>query len=95
MLVRLRFALGPRIRRKRRTNNHLAAALAALLTPAAVMALAFGIWRIAADLSLASRFCIAAGPLSHWQSWLGLAVLLQFCSHCLNRYGKTDDPSIS
>ena len=91
MVVRIRFARGPRVSRKRRKNQRLASAVAALLTPASVMALALGMWRIAADLNWTSSFYIESGPLSHWQVWLGAAALLQLCSHYLNRYGKTND----
>ena len=55
---------------------------------AAVMALALGCWRIAADLSWTSSFAIPSGFFSHWQVWLGAAAALQFCSRILNRYGK-------
>jgi hypothetical protein len=95
MVVRIRFALGPRISRQRRSNQQFAAAAAVLLTPAAVIALMLAVWRIAAGLNLASAFCIASGPLSHWQAWLGLAALLQLCSHYLNRYGKNKDTASS
>ena len=93
MVVRIRFARGPRVTREGRKNQRIAAAAAALLTPAAVMALALGMWRIGADLNVASRFFIEAGPLSHWQVWLAAAALLQLCSHYLSRYGKSKDPA--
>ncbi|SPE43225.1 conserved exported hypothetical protein [Candidatus Sulfopaludibacter sp. SbA3] len=88
MVVRIRFALGPRVGKQRRKNRRMAAAVAALLTPVAVMALALGMWRIAADLNWTSRFYIESGPLSHWQTWLAAAAGLQLCSRYLNRYGK-------
>jgi hypothetical protein len=62
--------------------------VAALLTPAAVVAASLGLWRIAADLNWAKDFAIPSGVFSHWQIWLGAAAALQFCSHILNRYGK-------
>lgn len=95
MVVRIRFARGPRNNRMRRTNQPFAAVVAALLPPAAAMALVLGIWGIAAELKWASSFCIASGPLSHWQVWFGVAALLQLVSHYLNRYGKTKDPTAS
>jgi hypothetical protein len=63
--------------------------VAALLTPAAAIAAALAMWRIAADLSWANSFAIPSGIFSHWQVWLGAAVALQFCSRLLNRYGKS------
>ncbi len=97
MVVRIRFARGSAVR-KRSTEEGLAnlcVALAALLTPAAVMALVLGIWRISADLKLTSSFYISSGPLSDWRLWFAAAALLQVCSHYLNRFGKRKDPSAS
>ena len=95
MVVRIRFARGPKRNSKGPRNQHIAAAVAALLTPASVMALVLGIWRIAADLNWTSSFYIESGPLSHWQFWLGAAAFLQLCSHYLNRYGKRKDTATS
>jgi hypothetical protein len=90
MVVRIRFKRGPRIVKGRRKNQRIAVAVASLLTPAAAMASALALWRVAADLSWASRFAISSGPLSHWQFWLGAAAALQICSHLLNRYGRRE-----
>lgn len=95
MVVRIRFARGPRVSRKRHKNQRLASAVAALLTPVASMALALGMWRIAADLNWTSSFYIQSGLFSHWQLWLGAAAFLQLCSHYLNRYGKPNDTASS
>lgn len=89
MLVRIRFSKGPQVARKRHKNRRTALAVSAMLTPAAVMAGVLGIWRIAADMNWADRFAISSGFFSHWQVWLGAAVLLQLCSRFLNRYGKS------
>ena len=95
MVVRIRFARGPKVVRGRRKNQRFAMALAALLTPAATMAAALAAWRVAADLNLAARFAIASGPFSHWQSWLATAIALQVCSRLLNRYGKRGGTAVS
>jgi len=94
MVVRIRFRKGPRLVRKRGRNRKFALATASLLTPAAAMAAILGLWRIAADLNWASRFAISTGFFSHWQVWLGASILLQLCSHYLNRYGKGEDPAV-
>ena len=91
MRVRIRFARRSRTATKRRRNQRIALAVAALLTPAAATAAALGFWRIAADLNWANRFAIPSGIFSHWQVWLGAAALLQLCSRILNRYGKGAD----
>lgn len=91
MRVRIRFGKGLKFGGKRGKNRRSALAVAALLTPAAVMAAVLGLWRIAADLNWTSSFAIPSGFFSHWQVWLGAAALLQLCSHILNRYGKRGD----
>jgi hypothetical protein len=88
MVIRIRFGKGPGIRKKRRSGRRAALAMAALLTPGAVMALVLACWRIAADLSWTSSFAISSGLFSHWQVWIAAAALLQLCSHLLNRYGR-------
>ncbi len=88
MVVRIRFGRGPRVERKRGKNRRVALALAALLTPAAVMAAVLGFWRLAADLRWTGNFAIPNGLFSHWQVWFASAALLHLCSRALNHYGK-------
>ena len=96
MVVRIRFEKGRAIRSRRpKPNRKLALMLAALLTPAALIASVLAAWRIAADLNFASRFAIPTGLFSHWQVWLGAAVGLQLCSRVLNRYAKGRDAATS
>src|SRR5436190_11971734 len=88
MVVRIRFAKGPALgSRRTNSNRKFALAAGALLTPAAVIASALGAWRIAADLNFTNSFAIPSGLFSHWQVWVGAAVVLQVCSRVLNRYG--------
>lgn len=54
--------------------------LPALLTPAAVIALVLGLWRVTADLGWTEAFLISKGLFSHWQVWMALAILLQAAS---------------
>jgi hypothetical protein len=95
MVVRIRFRKGPKVSRKRRKNQRIALAVAALLPPAALCAGVLGLWRIASDLNWAGSFAITNGIFSHWQVWLGAAVFLQLCARALNRYGKSGDPAAS
>jgi hypothetical protein len=90
MVIRIRLSSGIRVRQKRRKNQHVALAMGALLTPAAVMACVLAFWRLAADLNATGQFPISDGLFSHWQVWLGLAVSIQFCATLLNRYGKVE-----
>ncbi len=78
------------MRQKRRKNQHVALALASLLTPAAVMACVLTLWRLAADLSFTGQFPITDGLFSHWQVWVTVAVLLQSFAIALNRYGQAE-----
>ena len=97
MVVRIRFAKGPtlRTRNSERSRKTAALAVAALLTPAALVASVLALWRIAADLKFASSFAIPSGLFSHWQVWLAFAALLQLCSRMLNRYGRSGDTATS
>jgi len=88
MIVRIQLKAGPKVKRARRKNRHVALALAALITPAALVAGLLGFWRLAADLNMAGRFAISAGLFSHWQTWLGCATLLESIAIVLNRYGN-------
>jgi hypothetical protein len=90
MVVRIRLSSGTRLRQKRRKNQHIALAMAALLTPAAVMAWVLAFWRLAADLNATGQFPISDGLFSHWQVWVTLASSIQFCAILLNRYGKAE-----
>jgi hypothetical protein len=96
MVVRIRFGKGPRLgsARQRTRRVALAVGLAGMLSPAAAIAAVLALWRIAADLNWTNSFAISSGFFSHWQIWLGGAILLQLCAHILNRYGrKSDEPA--
>lgn len=80
---------GTKVQQKRRKNQHVALALASLLTPGAVMACALALWRISADLKATAQFPIANGLFSHWQVWITLAGSVQLVATLLNRYGKS------
>jgi hypothetical protein len=57
--------------------------LPALLSPAAVVALVLGLWRVSADLGWTEEFLIANGFFSHWQVWIALAIVLQVAAASL------------
>jgi hypothetical protein len=61
---------------------------AALLTPAAVLSFALGLWRLGCDLNWTGRFAISEGVFSHWQVWFAIAAVLQACASILDRYGR-------
>ena len=95
MVVRIRFGRGPKVERKGRKNRRVALAAGGLLTPGAVMAMALGFWRLAADLKWTDTFAIPDGLFSHWQVWMAAAAILQFCSSMLSRYAKNNDKATS
>jgi hypothetical protein len=88
MLVKIRLRSGPKVQPRGRKNQHVALALASLLTPAAVMAYVLAGWRVAADLNVTGQFPITEGLFSHWQVWGAGAVVLHIGAIVLNRYGK-------
>jgi hypothetical protein len=87
MVVRIRFGRGRQVLVNKGKNRSVALALSALMTPAAVMASALGLWRLTADMQLTGEFGIATGLFSHWQVWMVFAALLQGGAWALNRYG--------
>jgi len=88
MIVRIRFGRGMKLGAKPRGQRRFAAGVAGLLTPAAVLAAALGLWGIAAELNWSGSFAIPQGFFSHWEVWLGGASVLQLCAYLLNRYAK-------
>jgi uncharacterized membrane protein YbjE (DUF340 family) len=93
MVVRIRFAKGSKLGRKRQKNRRLALVLAVLLPPSSLAAAILALWCIAADLNWTNSFAISTGIFSHWHVWMGAAVALQLCARALNRYGKSGDPA--
>jgi hypothetical protein len=88
MIVRIKLRVGPRLEANRNLDSKLAYALASLLTPAAVLCIVVGLWRLLADLNVTEEFAIRGGLLSHWQVWLALGVAVQFASVYLDRYAR-------
>ena len=88
MQVRLRFERGAHVHYGDGKNRRVALAAAALLSPAALAALLFAIWRLGADLGVTSQFAIAEGIFSHWPVWAAIAAGLMFICARLNSYGK-------
>src|SRR5258708_12670627 len=87
MRVRIRLSHGPRIQSKKRKNQHVALALASLLTPGAVTACVLAFWRLTADFNATGAFPITSGLFSHWQVWLPGAAPFQIPPLLPNPYG--------
>ena len=60
-----------------RASEETADLLVALISPASVIALVLGLWRLTADLEWTGSFFISKGFFSHWQVWIALAVALK------------------
>lgn len=65
-----------------------ALAIAALLTPASLLAFAIFLWSISSDLRWTTNFFISTGPFAHWQCWLAAAATLLLVARLLNRYAQ-------
>ena len=77
--------LQPAIDRTAATSQEAAKLIGAFLTPAAVLALVFGLWRLGLDLGWTANFPIARGLFSHWLVWIAAAIGLRMTSTLLNR----------
>jgi hypothetical protein len=87
MVVRIRLRRGSR-RSLKAGLRPTAILLAALLTPAALMAWALGGWRLMADLKWTGEFAIRDGVFSHWQAWAAIAILVQFAGLVFGRLAR-------
>lgn len=67
--------LANRVARKFQDGASLGAEL--LLTPGAVIAMVFGLWRLGEDLGWATKFVISQGLFSHWMVWIVLSAGLK------------------
>jgi hypothetical protein len=88
MVVKIRFARGLAVSRRRGKNSRMATLAASLLTLVSISCASLGMWRIGTDLDWAGDFVFRDGFLSHWQVWMGAGVGVQYLSWRLARYAK-------
>jgi hypothetical protein len=99
MVVKVRFARGPMVSRRKGKNSRIATLAASLLTMVSLSCAALGLWRVGADLDWAGGFVFSEGFLSHWQVWIGAAVAVQYGAWRLTRYAarvgkqQTEEPT--
>ena len=99
MVVKVRFAQGPMVSRRKGKNSRIATLAASLLTMVSLSCAALGLWRVGADLDWAGGFVFSEGFLSHWQVWIGAAAAVQYAAWRLTRYArlagrqKTEEPA--
>lgn len=70
-----------------KSSRQLANVIIALLTPSALIAFVFGLWRVCADLGWAAAFPISGGLFSHWQVWIAAAIAVKIVSSTLLAWG--------
>ncbi len=88
MVVKIRFGRGERISRRPGKNSRIARLAASLLTLVSISCASFGMWRVGTDLGWTGDFVFSDGLLSHWQVWIGAAILVQYLAWQLTRYAR-------
>lgn len=73
------------------TTQEIAAGAASLLWPVTSMVFALAVWRLGQDLGLTASFFIQDGPMSHWQPWLAMAMVLGAGCGWLSKRGRASD----
>jgi hypothetical protein len=66
----------PALDRSAKLSRDAATGVAAMLSPAAAIALVLSFWRLGSDLGWTGQFAISNGLFSHWQVWFALAIIL-------------------
>ncbi len=91
MTIRLRFRYRPALRRARNANRALAVAMASVLSPASVMAIVLGFWKLGADMNITGEFAISGGIFSHWQVWIAIGIVLQAAAIIISKVAMKAD----
>lgn len=60
--------------------------LSALMGPAVLAGYSFAVWSLAANLGFTNTFPYAAGPLSNWLIWAGIAIAVHVAASVLQRH---------
>ncbi|MBV8808133.1 MAG: hypothetical protein JO033_05615 [Acidobacteriaceae bacterium] len=69
--------------------RNFAMAVAALLTPAALLGFTITIWSLGAGQHWTAAFFISSGPFAHWQTWLVASLALFVLAVILNRFAAS------
>lgn len=92
MVVKIRFGRGTPVTRRAGKNSRIAKLAASLLTMSSISCASLGLWRMGTDLEVAGQFVFTSGIFSHWQVWMGGALVAQYTSWRLGRYARTAPP---
>ncbi len=88
MVVKIRFGRGPVVTRRQGKNSRIAMLGGSMLTLVSICLCSLGMWRLSEDVGLAGDFIVTDGFLSHWQVWIGSAVITQYGCWRLTRYAN-------
>ena len=91
MIVRVRLGRGAVRSRRAGKNSRIARVTAYLLTLTSISCASFGIWRLGDDLGWAGDFVYKKGALSHWQVWIGAAMVTQYIAWRLTLHSRQAD----
>jgi hypothetical protein len=92
MVVRIRFARGPLVRKGRVKNANSLQIAPTLLTLVSIGSTLMGVWKVSADMGWAQAFAIDSGAFSHAQVWLALGAATQAGSWRLSRFARDWQP---
>jgi hypothetical protein len=91
MIVRVRLGRGAVRSGRAGKNSRIARVTAYLLTLTSISCAAFGIWRLGDDLGWTGKFVFTSGTVSHWQVWVGSAMLAQYIAWRLTLHARKAD----
>ena len=69
-------------------NSRIARVTAYLLTLTSISCASFGVWRIGDDLGWTGAFVFKDGAMSHWQVWIGAAIVEQYAAWQLTLHAR-------
>ena len=72
-------------RRLRTVTRKLMGILSAMLSPLALIAYVFALWRLSSDIGWSGPFVISSGLFSHWIVWFSIGLTLNVSVSILKR----------
>jgi hypothetical protein len=88
MIVRVRLGRGAAISAREGKNSRIARVTAYLLSLTSISCASFGVWRIGDDLGWTGAFVFKDGAMSHWQVWIGAAIVEQYVAWQLTLHAR-------
>lgn len=91
MTVKIKIAQGRQTGEQTGRPNAAVELAAHLLSPAALVAVAVGLWALGCELQLAHSFAISEGAFAHWQAWMVLGAAMQTAAAMLQRHFQSKE----